>query len=49
VVLSDDLVADPEGMLRALCAELDLPFQPQVPPAASAASLRAQLRLGDKY
>lgn len=27
VVLSDDLVRDPEGMLRALCAELDLPFE----------------------
>lgn len=30
VVLSDDLVRDPEGMLRALCAALDLPFQPQM-------------------
>jgi hypothetical protein len=30
VVLSDDLVRDPEGTLRALCAALDLPWQPQV-------------------
>ncbi|KAI3431784.1 hypothetical protein D9Q98_010538 [Chlorella vulgaris] len=30
VVLSDDLVRDPDGMLRALCAALDLPFQPQM-------------------
>ncbi|PSC69247.1 aminotransferase class IV [Micractinium conductrix] len=28
VVLSDDLVRDPEGMLRALCAALELPFDP---------------------
>ena len=28
VVLSDDLVRDPEGMLRALCAALSLPFDP---------------------
>lgn len=30
VVLSDDLVRDPEGTLRALCAALGLDFQPQV-------------------
>lgn len=30
VVLSDDLVREPEGMLRALCASLDVPFEPQV-------------------
>lgn len=30
VILSEDLVEDPEGTLRALCAALDLPFQPQV-------------------
>ena len=30
VVLSEDLVRAPEGTLRALCAELDLPFQPQM-------------------
>ncbi|KAL4439885.1 hypothetical protein ABPG75_002886 [Micractinium tetrahymenae] len=30
VVLSDDLVREPEGTLRALCASLDLPFEPQM-------------------
>jgi hypothetical protein len=30
VVLSDDLVRDPQGTLRALCAALDLPWQPEV-------------------
>lgn len=28
MVLSDDLVREPEGMLRALCAALELPFDP---------------------
>ncbi|KAI8474362.1 MAG: hypothetical protein J3K34DRAFT_453502, partial [Monoraphidium minutum] len=30
VVLSDDLVRNPEGVLRALCAALDLPWQPSM-------------------
>ncbi|PRW33103.1 branched chain amino acid aminotransferase [Chlorella sorokiniana] len=30
VVLSDDLVRDPEGTLRALCAALGIDFQPQM-------------------
>lgn len=30
VVLSDDLVREPEGMLRALCAALGVPFEPQM-------------------
>ncbi len=30
MVLSDDLVRDPEGTLRALCAALGIEFQPQV-------------------
>ena len=28
MVLSDDLVRDPEGTLSALCAALGLPFEP---------------------
>lgn len=47
VVLSDDLVREPEGMLRALCASLDLPFEPQV--GAASLGLWLAWHLGIPY